>query len=302
MRHVMSVVIVLLLATVTGFAQESEPAGSVDTGWELSANVNLTSTQNAYSDNWAEDEYGSMTWTFSFNALAERQLSRKVNTRNTLKMSFGQTHNQQPDRAWLEPTKSTDLIDFESLWRYTYGGWVDPYLAGRFQSQFYTVDHTGNEMYFNPMTFTESAGVARTLMKEETREWIVRLGFGFRQQLNRDSLLNATTMEYGSETANDGGFEFVSELTTPLVEERLHVTSKLTVFQAIFYSKADDFKGTPQEDYWQSPDVNLETIFTANITKYIMVNLYTQLLYDKEVALGGRFKETLSMGLTYTLF
>lgn len=30
-----------------------------------------------------------------------------------------------------------------------------------------------------------------------------------------------------------------------------------------------------------------------------MVNLYIQFLYDKEIDLGGRFKETMALGLTY---
>jgi hypothetical protein len=32
-----------------------------------------------------------------------------------------------------------------------------------------------------------------------------------------------------------------------------------------------------------------------------MVSLYVQFLYDKEVDLGGRLKQTLAMGLTYKL-
>jgi len=32
-----------------------------------------------------------------------------------------------------------------------------------------------------------------------------------------------------------------------------------------------------------------------------MVNLYTQLLYDREIDAGARLKETLALGLTYRL-
>ncbi|MBT7617797.1 MAG: hypothetical protein HN590_10995, partial [Calditrichaeota bacterium] len=60
-----------------------------------------------------------------------------------------------------------------------------------------------------------------------------------------------------------------------------------------------DLEGLPNEEYWKAVDINWENIFTANITKYLMVNLYLQLLYDKEVDLGGRLKQTLSLGLTY---
>ncbi|MBS1261584.1 MAG: hypothetical protein MAG453_00912 [Calditrichaeota bacterium] len=291
-----------VVAVLTVFAAIA-PAQPAPGGWRLSAALNLTQTQNAYSDNWAEEEYGSLSWAFTFNGLAERQLTRLWNTRNTLRLSFGQTHNQrQSDREWLRPAKSTDLIDFESLWRATFGVFVDPFVAGRLQSQFYTLDHERNATWVNPITLTESAGAAKTLLSDETRELLVRLGFGLRQFINRDALLDAAALTYGTKTTSDAGFEFVSELTTPLVEERLALTSKLTVFQAVYYSESGVLAGSERADYWRAPDINLEAIFTANITKYIMVNLYTQLLYDKEIALGGRFKETLSMGLTYTLF
>ena len=94
---------------------------------------------------------------------------------------------------------------------------------------------------------------------------------------------------------------FVSDFTSPLADTSITVTSKLSVYRAFYYSKSDEFAGLPSEDYWKAPDVNWETILTAGITKYLMVNLYVQLLYDKEVSLAGRFKQTLSLGLTYKL-
>jgi hypothetical protein len=99
----------------------------------------------------------------------------------------------------------------------------------------------------------------------------------------------------------DGGFEFVTEFKTPLAQKRITFDSKLTVFEALFNSKADELKGTSEENYWRYPDVNWENIFSASITKYLMVNLYIQILYDKEVSTDIRFKQTLSLGLTYKL-
>lgn len=297
---VTSFIIVLVLA-ITSFAQDA--ALTPGDGWRLSSEMNLTQTQNAYSDNWAADEYGSISWAFTSNSIAERQFTALMNNRSTLKMSFGQTHNQQKeDRHWQEPYKSTDLIDLESVLRLTFGGYVDPYAAIRWQSQFYSPDNQDGTDWLDPNTLTESVGIARNLIKKENQEWIVRLGFGLRQYIDRNSVYNEVKEEWESFDSNDGGLELVSEVSSPIVEGKLKVTSKLTIFKAFFYSEADAIKGTEYEDYWEEPDLNLETIFTANITKYIMVNLYTQLLYDKEVDLAGRFKETMSLGLTYTLF
>ena len=75
-------------------------------------------------------------------------------------------------------------------------------------------------------------------------------------------------------------------------------TSELKVYEALFSTRSDDTKSFPQE--FQYPDINWENSLTMNITKYVMLNLYLQLLYDKEIDSDPRFKETLSLGLTYT--
>lgn len=266
--------------------------------WDFSLDASLMASENAYSDNWAGSETGSLIWTFGANALAQKALSPLVHSKNTLKLSYGQTHNQDAEtNKWQEPSKSTDLIDLESVLKFTLGAWVDPFMAARLESQF--VDEgVGIEesAVFNPMKFTETAGVIKVLLTENSRDWSVRLGAGFRQFTDRNDYSTGTKK---SETSVDGGLEFVSDFRSPLFDNAITLSSKLTAFQAFYYSKADDFKGLPNEDYWKSIDINWENIFTANVTKYLMVNLYLQWLYDKEVNLGGRLKETISLGLTY---
>lgn len=269
--------------------------------WMVSVDANLTLMQNAYSDNWVGGEVGALSWTFNSNSLAEKQLHAKVHNKNTLKLSFGQTHNQDNEtKSWAKPVKSTDLIDIESVYRFTLGVFVDPFAAGRVETQFLDASDPDKSRFLNPSTFTESFGVARVLTKKEKREWTARLGAGLRQHLNRD-VLDTLTNKRETQISNDGGFVFVTDFETPLAQERITFTSKLTLFQALFSSESDKLKGQPNENYWKSPDVNWENIFTARITEYLMVNLYIQLLYDKEIDLGVRFKQTLSLGLTYKL-
>jgi hypothetical protein len=270
--------------------------------WKLEADVNLTLNQNNYSDNWVGGEAGSISWAFNSNWLAERQLNAKINSKSTLKLLFGQTHNQDVEtKDWAKPVKSTDLVDFESVFRFTLGAIVDPYAGIRIETQFLDQSDPALDRYLNPVKFTESAGIARVLIKEDKREWTARLGAGVRQYLNRD-VLNVDTDERETLTSNDGGLVFDSEFKTPLAAERITFQSKLTVFKAFIYSEKDELAGLPNEDYWKAPDVNWENIFTAGITEHLMVNLYIQLLYDKEIDLAGRFKQTLALGLTYKLF
>lgn len=286
------VITVLVLTIACAPPVSAEP-------WTKSVDANLTLTQNAYSDNWVGGEAGALSWAINSNMLAEKQHGTKVNWKNTLKLSFGQIHQQDVEtKDWARPVKSTDLIDFEAVCRFTLGWFVDPFMAARVESQFLDASDPENSRYVNPVKFTESFGVAKVLIKEEKREWTLRLGAGIRQFMNRN-VADPGTGEKETITSSDGGLTLDSDFTTPLAQEKIVYTSKLTVFQAFFYSEKEEVEGLPNEDYWRAPDIKWENILTASITKYVMVNLRVELLYDKEIDLGGRFKQTLALGLTY---
>ncbi len=269
--------------------------------WKLSVDANLTLAQNAYSDNWVGGETGSITWQFNSNSLAEKQLTNRIQNKNTLKLLFGQTHNQDKDsKEWQKPVKSTDLVDFESTFRFTLGGFVDPIFAVRAITQFLDQSDPEKERWLNPLTVTETVGAARVFLKDEKREWIARLGGGLRQEINRDAL-EPISLTRETQTVTTGGFEFVNDFTTPLAEEKMAFTSKLSIFQAVYSSESDELKGLPNEDDWKSPDINFENILSVHLTKYVIMNFYVQLLYDKEINRAGRFKQTMSLGVTYKL-
>ncbi|HHS49853.1 MAG TPA: hypothetical protein ENN07_01925, partial [candidate division Zixibacteria bacterium] len=117
--------------------------------WELSLETNTMFALNNYSDNWEGGEAGGINWTANVNGMAQRQLAEWVNSKSVLKLSFGQTHVQQAGTGdWLRPTKATDLIDFETIFRFTLGTFVDPYTAGRVESQFYDARNPANKRYF----------------------------------------------------------------------------------------------------------------------------------------------------------
>ena len=45
--------------------------------------------------------------------------------------------------------------------------------------------------------------------------------------------------------------------------------------------------------------MNWDNVLRANVTSLLQVSLAWQLLYDKEISLGGRLKETITVGLAY---
>ncbi len=270
--------------------------------WERALDLNLTLTQNSYSDSWVGGEAGSVNWMANSNFKGTKQLCYKFNWSNTLKLAFGQTHQQdQETKHWRKPFKSTDLIDGETLGRFTLNVFVDPYLAFRVISQFMDASVPEVKRYISPITLSESGGISKLLYKSEETEFLSRFGFGLRQMITKD-IVDTLNKKTKTHTTNDGGFESVTDFKTSLSNEKISYSTKLTLFKAIFYSESNKLKGKPEEDYWKAVDVNWENILSASITKYLTVNLYVQFLYDKEIDLKGRFKETLALGLTYRLF
>ncbi len=289
-------ILISICMTATVRAADSTAVGA----WKTLLEAGLAVTQASYSDNWTGGEVGSLIWAANLHGAAEKQFNPKMRTENDLKLQFGQTHSQsQETKNWASPVKSSDKIRFDSILKFTLQLWVDPYVAGTFESQFYDASYPPIKRYINPIGLTESAGISRTLYNLESGKATTRLGLGLRQMLTRvvdDTLAQTTKME----STNDGGIEWVTDWVGK-VSSTMTYTTKLTLFKALFFSEADQLNGLPNENYWKQVDVNWDNILTANVTKIVQVSLAWQLLYDKEVSLGGRFKETLALGVNWRI-
>jgi hypothetical protein len=303
LTHVRLVAVAALMITLnTGYLHAQDDSTFV--GWKKSLTIDFTTTQTAYSDSWAGSEAGSVNWVTNLNGAAENQLRDWFNLRSTLKMSYGQTYTQDAEtNHWARPQKSTDLIDWENVGRFTFNWFVDPYVALRVETQFYDELRLETRAYLSPMTLTQSAGVARKLYERGDDFITSRLGLGVRETITKaisDSAANSSGFDYTttSSTVMDGGFESVTDATLSL-SKNLRYTGKLTLFKAVAFSERDAVKGTPQEDDWKALDVNLENIFAATVTKIITVNFYTQFLYDKQINKSVRIKETLALGFVF---
>jgi len=270
-------------------------AGLLAEDWNTSADISITMNQNAYSDNWAGGERGSISWVFNANFLAEKQLATKVHNKNTLKLAFGQTHtqmvNEMGEKYWAKPDKSTDLIDFESMFRFTLGAFVDPFASFRDETQF--LDESGqaageDTKIFNPNTTTETFGIAKVFIKDDTQELSTRLGGAFKQYFN----------SFWDESQNDGGVEFVGIYTKPFKDNMIKYSTNLNLYKPFFYSESE----TALNDDWKQIRMNWQHDVDISLTNLINLKLYVQLLYNKMVIDEIQFKETLGLGLSYKLF
>lgn len=300
MKFITFVLVILLLPAVL-FSADSTMTDP--TGWQKTLIFDLTTTQTSYSNSWVGGEAGSFNWVGNINGTAEKQLAPSFDFKSTLKMSFGQTVTQDAEtKDWGDFVKSTDLIDFENVGRLTKGWVVDPYIAFRLESQFYDGRIDSMKQYFSPLKLTESAGIAKVMHVKDKDQVTTRLGLALRQIIKSevDTLTDPANYTVEDSTLTDGGLESVTDAVFKL-SERINYTGKLSLYKAFFFSKSDQVKGTESEDYWKAIDVNWENMITAQVSKIIAVNLYTQILYDKQISKKGRFKETVAIGFVFKL-
>ena len=302
----MSVKKVLFIAGLLGvsacsFAQDTATSKS---GWKYSVLTNLTLNLNSYSDNWAGSEFSAMSWGWQFNGTAERQFTKMMFNKNTLKLAFGQTALQEKnvstgEKKWQKFKKSSDLIDFETVLRFTLHSYVDPFIGARVITQFVDSRVAGYDCNGNPLIITESFGAIRDLLKRDRIVWTARLGGAIRQSIDLNELL-PDSLKPSDKLTNDGGMEFVTDLKANTKDNRISYASQIKAYEAMFSSSTDKYKGTKMEDYWRYPDISWENTLGVTLTKYIMLNVYAQLLYDREIDQDVRYRETLGLSLTYS--
>lgn len=315
-------------------ATASEPLAPGASRHETEVGVNIL--QSSYSRNWNGGDKGSLNWSIGLNSRHEKQVGERFNWRNTLKLAYGQNHQQQRDAQgglyWQRPDKSTDAIEFESLGALGSGTGWEPYFAVGFSSLFRDLsDGAGRSQHLNPLTFRESIGLSRRLINEEKRSFTVRAGLALVQSSRSFFSEPAPSTTTISETAYTSAAEIVAEYRSPLLDGRVDWESKLTVDRPLTWSGKstfeDGFTSTvpmPDDiaDYSTAFDLDWENSFSANITKVISVKLFTRWVYDKydnsvkpvldgdgvlanegdvlaAVRRAGQFKQSLALGLGY---
>ncbi len=286
-------ILVLAAAIMIGFSLNAEP-------WKVSSDINVSVNQSNYSDNWAGSEVSALSWTATSNSSIEKQLSRMLNSKTTLKLSFGQTHQQAlnsiGEKYWIKPVKSSDKIDLESVLKIDIGFYLDPFASARWESQFLDQSDPQSTITFNPSLFTEAVGVSRTFIKNESDNLSARLGAAFRQFVNRD-VYNNDTGSLETINTNDGGVELVGMYEKLMIKHDAKLNSKLVLYQALINSDSDNLNSD-----WKALDLTWENSISTQVWKAISLNLYVELKYEKEEDQDPQYKQTMGLGISYRLY
>ena len=269
--------------------------------WNTSGEIGLNVSQNFYNEAWLGSEVGSITWSYLLIINTSGTLLEKLEFSNGLIANFGQTYLQNSETGkWEPPQKSADRIENEAILRFNMGLLADPFSSLRFESQFHDNTFKSVPRYIHPIILSESMGVSKFLYKNNKNEIQTRLGFTVKEFFERP--VDTLTMSIaGYNIRVDGGLEWVTSSIHSLSENVLY-KGELRIYKAFFNSKAGKLEGTPEEALWKNPDIDFKNILSVSIIKYLKVNFYLQLIYEREINSRIMIKENLLVGLNINLF
>lgn len=276
----------LLLGTcilIALHAQAQDTAKAPVYGWKHGAVAGLTLTQVAFTD-WAQGGDNALAYALSLQgkSVEEQPLTEWA---NSYKFGYGQARlGDQGIR------KTDDRIELETLLTYKLNLYVNPYAAATFKSQFtkgYVYPggiETAVSKFFDPAYLTQSVGFGYT----PTTGVRTRLGFGLREIITSDFNQYASDPPpaAASKTRIDGGMESVTDAEWKL-DDNILFTSKLELFAP--------FKSMDQIV------VRSDNTISAKVSKYITTILNVQFINEKRISPRTQIKETIAVGLSYTL-
>ena len=271
----------IILFYASAQSQGSAPPPPPEYGWKHSLVAGLTLTQVAFTD-WAQGGENALAYTLSADgkSVDEEEIS---NWANTYKFAFGQVR-----LGGQGLRKADDIIDLATVYTYKLGTYVNPYVSATVKTQFakgYMYPRADSSVqvsaFFDPGYLTQSAGVGY----QPITEIKTRLGFALREIVTNK--FTQYSNNPGKKTSVDGGMESVTEVEWKM-DDNVLFTTKLEMFDA--------FK------HFDEIVVRDNTSITAKVNKYVTAILNVQLINEKRITPRTQVKETIALGLSYTLF
>lgn len=244
-------------------------------GWNVDLSSSVTVTQTAY-ENWAAGGSNVFVWTAGLDGSAIYD-TVSWNWANDGRIKYGNSRqNGHPIR------KTDDIIDIESVFTYKEKGYLNPYVSAHFSTQMapgykYTQE-TKEEIsnFLDPAYLTNGIGIGYSPRKT----FRTRIGLAGRT-IFTDRYKNYAE---GSHILFDSGLQWVTSAERNF-KDNIKLRSRLHLF-----SPFDDMKYS---------NITWETRIQVALTKYIIVNMQTHILYDKKISPRTQLKEVLSVGLSY---
>ena len=274
------------LNSARGQSSESSPDTTLGT-WTYDATARLNASQAAYS-NWQEGGgNNSLAFTTALDAEAVKRSDFWIQSYRT-QLAFGLI-----DQESQEIRKAEDRIRLNISLRYDGEGFFrlfNPTIAGRLRTQFasgfdYDEDPpVENSAFFAPAFITESIG----LTYEPRPSFTIRLGIASKQTVVTEPAFRPLYDVDPDNTARvEAGAELVSSYDKRLTEN-IRYQSQLNVFFSI--NQTED-----------PPDTRWENAINLKVNDWLSTDLTFEALFDRDISRAIQLKETVSVGVSFTL-
>ena len=274
--------IILFFLSTLSFAQQDS---TKNFGWFPKGIAGLNVSQIALS-NWTQGGDNSLTWSLSGD-FGLKYLDENLTFDNTLKLAYGRTKSGGQEFR----TNDNELYLVNLLSKNIDGWEIVPFFSNSVRTSitkgydYTTTLQTEIADFFDPGYITQSLGFTYSKHKIFT----TRLGFAAQEVFSKVNTKYTDDPETSKiETFKlDIGLESVtsSEVT---IAENLLFKSNLRLFSR--------FK---KLSVW---DVRWDNLLIAKINDFMNVNLGFLFVYQEDQSKQGQIKQTLQLGIVYTLF
>ncbi|MBP8976472.1 MAG: DUF3078 domain-containing protein [Bacteroidetes bacterium] len=252
--------------------------------WQHSMHVNANLTQVSFTD-WAQGGENSLAYALFLEGKSEFAHD-SINWTNSYKFGYGQAR-----LSTLGLRKTDDIINFESVFIYKLGAYINPYASVSLRTQFtegVVYESDGRTVpvsnFFDPGYLVQAIGVGYQPISEIK----TRLGMAMREIVTKNyvSYSDDPSTSKVEKVRVDGGVESVTDVNWKVMENIIF-TSKLEIFAPIKHLKQATLRS--------------DNTLSAKANKYVSINLNVLLLNDPQIQARTQIKETLALGISFTL-
>lgn len=276
--------ILSIIISFNSFAQEIPDSLLVD-GWNLVGVVGLNLSQTALV-NWSQGGSNSLAFA-AYTNLGAVLKDHPWKWKNRLSVIYGRTKLEDVGYRTTE-----NDIYFETVLSRNIGWVVDPFVSVTVRTAVtkgydYSVADTNIQIvdFFDPGYVSEAIGFTYDQNKIIT----TRLGLAFQQTFTN----RFTNYTDDPETPEIETFKFDTGLES-VTEVKYEFLENMT-----YYSFLRLFSRFSSLDVW---DVRWDNIITAKVNDYINVNFNVTLVHEISQTRKTQLRESLQLGLTYSLF
>jgi len=279
-------ILLFLFAINFVLAQESKPVlpALADTSWKHTMILSANITQISFTD-WSQGGENALAYALFLEGKSA-YTKYAIEWVNEYKFGYGQAR-----LGTLGTRKTDDMIDLGSVVTYKVGTIINPYASVSLKTQFTegvmynAAGHdTSVSNFFDPAYIIQSAGIAYQPVSEVK----TRLGVAMREIVTKTHTVysdDPTTTQV-EKTKVEGGMESVTEVVWTVMEN------------VVLHAKFELF--APVKHFSQTT-IRSDNSLSAKVNKFLSMNFNIQLINDPPVQARTQVKETLALGINFTL-